>query len=82
MMGSPYFVLCYGQTTGNIGCVFSVFAMYAPENRAQCVRIAARDGENRGGQSQEQDMPMDREPASRTSETGWHAARGAGRAGP
>ena len=49
MMGFTYFALCYGQPAGIIRCVFSVFAVYAPENRAQCARIAARDGEDRGG---------------------------------
>lgn len=82
MMGTPYFALCYGQTAGIICCVFSVFAVYSPENRAQCARIATRDGEKRGGQFQGQGTPMDREPASWSSETGRLAARGAAGAGP
>ena len=29
MMGPQYFASCYGQPFGIIGCVFSVFAVYA-----------------------------------------------------
>ena len=37
-----------GQASGITACVFFVFAMYAPENRAQLARNAARHAKNTG----------------------------------
>ena len=46
-IGNLYCASCYGRAAKIAGCALAVIALYAPEDGAQLVRIAAGDGGNR-----------------------------------